>query len=150
MLAPRGAYLVGDSATIEFLPDESAVNRLAGERRSPSDWLSGLIGLPLIVAVICLLAWLRGVMRARILLRDGRATTAAIVARRFTRFVNPPQIKVAYEFEDAAGRTQAGAHWVFRRSALGRAIEDGTVETLAIVDDGATARSRLVTAEDFA
>lgn len=150
-LAPRGRYQAGDRATIDFLPYDAQRNRLHGERRSPTGpMIPVLVGSILLPGIACLLLWLRGILRLRVTLRQGRAATARIVEARALRWVNPPQLRVTYEFDLGAGVRAQGRHCVGCRTPLGRAIDGGLDRVPVVFDDACPESSRLVTAADFA
>ncbi len=153
-LSPHDDYRAGASCWIEYLPGNPSVNRLEGTRRqafgSITDLLLGCLCLP---GIVLLLIWLRATSRLRLLLREGRGTIATIRECRYVPAVNPPQLRVDYEFRDDTRRERHGVHWVGERSELGRTLRkaDGTTARTAqlIYASETPDRSRLVCASDF-
>ncbi len=148
---PRAGLLAGAQVRIEYLPDDPEVSRVRGSTRNPfgSVWTM-LMGVLVMPAFLATLWWLRGVMRLRLLLGTGRATTAEIVGRTGVFGVSPPQWRVAFRFRDVAGHEHAGSHWVGERSALGRDLASADHTATLVYDEGDPSECRLACPDDFA
>ena len=140
----------GSPCTVEYLAQDPELNRLEGTRRTVFGTYFGIfIGVFGLPTVALFLMWLRGVVRCRLVLREGTRAVAKITECRRLRGVNPPQLKVRYEFEDAARQLQTGSHWVGARSRLGKALDAGELRADVVYDENDPLHSRLVTARDF-
>jgi hypothetical protein len=150
-LGPR--LMQGQDAAVEYLPEDRDLHRLRGSVRAESalwaPWL-GWIWLPL---TFLLGFWGSRVYRLRVLLRNGRAAEALLVAASRTGIVNPPQLKVRYRFADGAGGEHEGRHWVRAGSPLGRRIAglqpgDPIPGSAVVYDEADPDKNRLCARED--
>ena len=154
--AEQRRFQVGRRYDLEFLTDDPNVNRLQGSYRAMASlWLPFYFGWIWIPLFVLFLIWLRGALRLRGLLRDGTAAAARILSASRTRWVNPPHLRVRYEFTDRGGERQADSHWVRVNSHLARHIaalgDDETPEHIVVIyDEVNPTRSRLACPDDFA
>ncbi len=150
-LDARGEQLaVGDACEVEHLPGKPDVNRVVGTKRSlMGSWGTSFIGLCFLPGLVLIGLWFRGAWRLRLILRHGRQTSAEILEFQRVGGVNPPPIRVDFQFQDGEGKTQQSRHWVGLRSELGQAIANGQRQCLLVHDEVEPEWCRLVQPEDF-
>jgi len=146
-------YEPGAEVPVEYLPEDHAVLRLRRSSRAESAlWVPIL--LPFWLGLFLLTGfWWSRVYRLRVMLRHGPAAPATLVTATPMRGVNPPQLRVQYEFIAPSGARQQGRHWVRRSGTLGQRLQElrpgSTIPSAAAVfDEARPARSRLVAGEE--
>jgi hypothetical protein len=144
---PAPAVADGDDVEAEFLADDPDVHRLRGTLRAPFPTLAILFTTGTAIGLALLLVWLRGVLRTRILLREGELGEATVVAARRVRGLNPPTLRADYELQ-VPGGTLAGRQFVRAASPLG-ALVCSAGRVPAVHDEDDPARHRLVHPSDF-
>ena len=149
--ARTSAMRVGESCTIEYMPEQPDINRMRGTSRALFDQTqSTMVTVLVILGMIALHIWIRGALVLRTALREGRLTTAQVIEANVLRHVNPQPVRVHYRFQDALGMEHIATHCVGVRTELGRKLLDDAPRTHAVIhDEGNPAISRLVHAEDF-
>src|SRR5690606_28801224 len=107
--APAGSFAPGDPCEVDYLLHAPEVARISGTHRNPLGLVwTVLVGFVLLPAVVLCLFWYRGTRRTQVLLSTGRRALARVVEQRPVTGVNPPQLRVRYEFDDALGRSASG------------------------------------------
>lgn len=145
---PVPELVEGDDLEVEFLAEAPEINRLRGTLRAPFPTIAVLFTSAGAIGIALLLVWLRGVLKLRMLLRDGAVAQARILQARPDPWVNPPQLRVDYELRVPGGAV-AARQYVRRTSPLGHALASGVTSSAAIFDDDDPTQSRLVHASDF-
>ncbi len=144
------APAVGSQVSVQYLPHEPTIARVAGSHRmppwSPYAWWLRFLGLP---GLFALGVYLRGAFQQRLLLTYGRLTLARVVAQTPLLLAYPPQRRVTFEFEDENRRTHRNSHWIGLHTPLGARLESN-VSTLPVIHDADRPRSsRLSHRSDF-
>lgn len=146
----REDYRTGQTVDVEFAPGTPEVARVRGTRRNPIPMSTRLlIGGFTLVPLGVLLWWLRGAMRTRLLLTEGRLVLARIESAATVFGVNPEQIRVTISYADDTGREHRATQWIGRRSPPGERIAGGAGTVPAIHALEAPARVRIVHPADF-
>ena len=134
---------------LEYLPYDPGISRLVGTTHCITTWWLPFM-LPIWAGALFLfLWWFRGVLRLRVLLRDGQTTVATIQKTRPTVLVNPPQMLVRYTFTDRHGLEQTGGHWLGANSPLAKGLLAGQRTATVIYDDALPRNNRLASPEQF-
>jgi hypothetical protein len=111
----------GGACTVEYWQDDPAISRVQGtEARQFEPELSLLTQLLLIPGGLALVFWVRGVLRIRVMLRDGTAVAAQVIENRLSKYVNPRQVRLRYRFQDDRGGEYIRSHWVRAGSEFGK------------------------------
>jgi len=137
-----GSCLVGDSVTIELLPDEPNCNRIRGNQLvaqrgwlQPGNWLVSMV----VPGALVLLGWLAGVFQLRQVLVHGDVSVGQVNAISHVRFVLPPMLQVCFEFRDHRAQLRRSRHWVREHSELGRRLlhqlHTGWFEPMPVLHD---------------
>lgn len=123
--APVGTCAVGQTATVELLPDEPNRSRLVGSllhlrRRwlQPEPWLVATV----VPGALVLLGWLASAFQLRTVLMHGDATVATVLGVRPVRWLVPEMLAVRFAFRDHRARLCRGRHWVRVHGSLGQRL----------------------------
>ncbi|MDP6929432.1 MAG: hypothetical protein QF412_07000 [Planctomycetota bacterium] len=149
-LATSLRFHEGLAYAVEYLPDDPAINRLAGTRRSSLS-ISGdlLLGLLLLPGLVLLGIWFRGALRLKLLLTEGSLAKADVTSAKLLHHVNPNQVSLRYRFTDRHGTQTEGGHWLLAFSALGKRLQAGQSTVTVIHDDARPDYNRAVGPEHF-
>lgn len=140
--ADEAVCAAGDLRMVEYLPTDPALARVVGTRKSSSPtWLILAVLASLAAGFVLVLAWVRNLLRWRIALSEGRATSARIVRATATRH---GQSRVEYQFTDPDGNQQRGEQTL----SAGTELTVGALHPV-IHDERNCALHRLVVAADF-
>lgn len=141
-------------------------------------WVVGLIGFLLIDMAICLWAavtltgagpfptkvvvgtmlgpglvlfgfWYRGVLRLRVMLREGAPVEAETLEAKKVPGLNPPHLRLRYRLRDDAGHPHERTQFVRVGSTLGQHLLAQPATVLVIRDQHDPACSRAVGPDDF-
>lgn len=108
-----------------------------------------IVGALLGPGLVLLGFWLRGVLRLRVLLREGTLTKAETLEVKPVLGLNPSHLRLRYRLRDDSGQPHESSQFVRAGSALGRRLLLRPV-TLPVIHDRHEPRfSRAVSAEDF-
>jgi hypothetical protein len=135
-----GRLQEGDRVMVRHALDDPAWNRLADiEPARPSPVVQVLLVL-LVAGSTLVLLWLRAVMRARVVLRDGLETAARVEAMRPWRWLNPPHAHIDVGFCDRLGNETKATVFVavsdpFARDAAAALAADGPRPFVRILFD---------------
>lgn len=155
--APRGTFAAGDRATVELLPAEPNVSRLAGHRSDripkwlqPGPWFLLLV----VPGLLAGLAWLAGVLHLRQVLVHGDVGIARVLSVRRVRWCLPETWSVQFTFRDHRAQERRSRHWVRAHSTLGARVRPpghhALVRVPVLHDRRWPQYCRLVVTEDFA
>lgn len=143
----RGQFRAGVTYAVEYLSERPQVNRLQGSRAVLyAHWYTLLFSLLFVPGLLLTVVWLRGAVRLRIALREGRLVAARIAEVRSQP--GGPLARVHFTFAAADGREVRGTQHVALRGALGRLLS-GARELPLIHDPNDPRVHRLVTPADF-
>ena len=93
--------------------------------------------------------WLRGVLRLRVMLREGTLTQGETIQIKKVPGLNPPHLKLRYRLRDDAGHHHETTQFVRAGSALGQRLLEQPESLPVIHDHHEPGFSRAVVAEDF-
>ena len=93
--------------------------------------------------------WLRGVLRLRVMLREGALTQGETLQIKKVPGLNPPHLKLRYRLRDDAGHHHETTQFVRAGSALGQRLLEQPESLPVIHDHHEPGFSRAVVAEDF-
>lgn len=151
-----GTFELGGKAGLDMLREDVGVQRLHGGFHAIAStwmpWFGGWIWLPL---SLLLGFWLARVYRLRVLLRNGKAAAAELLAATPRRLSNPAQLAVRYRFVAADGQVRLGWRWLRLSSPLAQRLLQAAPQTLladaaVVYAESAPQQHRLVAREHFA
>ena len=149
--ALQSRFQVGTKYPMEYLPETPGLQRLRGSAIAMATlWLPYLVPIWLGAFLVTGFWWSRA-FRARVLLRNGRAVPGRVVSAVPTRFTNPPQLVVRYEYDAEGPRT--GKQWLRRSGTLAQRIEGlpagaAIPGAMVVRDEAHPGQSRLLADED--
>lgn len=94
--------------------------------------------------------WLRGILRLRVLLREGTLTDAEVLEVKPTLGLNPPHLRLRYRLRDETGQYHETTQYVRTGSILGRRLLERPTTLPVIRDPHEPGFSRAVDPGDFA
>jgi hypothetical protein len=108
-----------------------------------------VIGAVLGPGVVLLGLWLRGVLKLRVMLREGSLAQAKILQAKRVTGINPPHVKLRYRLPDDLGVHHEATQFVRAASVLGKFLLQQPASVLVVHDPHEPELSRAVCAADF-
>jgi len=93
--------------------------------------------------------WFRGVLRLRVMLREGTLTSGETIEIKKMLGLNPPHLKLRYRLRDDGGHHHETTQYVRAGSALGKRLLERPATLPVIHDRHEPGFSRAVGADDF-
>ena len=119
----RLPYNPGNECTIEYNKEDPAISRIRGTQRVYIDQNVAVLVFALVLPGILLFyRWIRHAFRLRIMLREGRLSTAQIIESQLVRWVNPSMVKTHFRFQDQRGTETISIQWILAGSGLGQRL----------------------------
>ena len=98
----------------------------------PTEFVVGAVLGP---GLVLLGFWFRGVLRLRVMLREGTLVEAETIEAKRILGLNPPHLRLRYRLRDDAGHPHQNTQFVRVRSALGRHLLEQQPATVWVIHD---------------